>query len=73
MTIAHMQDVPIDEGVYQKILAGIGPEVPPGMIAHLALKRPEGGLRYVDVWESQEDWDRFAKGAVEPGPGDDPQ
>jgi hypothetical protein len=66
MTFAYTQDVPIDEGVYRKIVDGIGPEVPPGMVAHLAVKLPEGGLRYIDVWDSEEDWDRFEKERLNP-------
>ena len=27
---------------------------------------PEGGLRYIDVWESEADWDRFAEERLHP-------
>jgi hypothetical protein len=66
MTYAFTQDVPIDADVYQRILDGLGSEPPKGMIAHLAIQRPEGGLRYIDVWESEEDWDRFAEERLHP-------
>jgi hypothetical protein len=59
MTYAFTQDVPIDAGFYQRIVAGLGRELPPGMLVHLAIERPEGGLRYIDVWESQADAERF--------------
>jgi hypothetical protein len=66
MTYAFTQDVPIDESFYQRITDGLGPETPKGLITHVALKRPEGGLRYIDVWESEEDWDRFAEDRLHP-------
>ena len=66
MTYAFTQDVPIDAGVYQRITDGLGDEPPKGLIVHVAMERPEGGLRYVDVWESEEDWDRFAEERLHP-------
>ena len=36
------------------------------MIAHLAVELAEGGLRYIDVWESEEDWDRFGEERLHP-------
>ena len=29
-------------------------------------ERPEGGLRYIDVWETEADWDRFAEERLHP-------
>lgn len=66
MTYAFTQDVPIDAGVYRGILDHLGTEPPKGLIVHLAVERPEGGLRYVDVWESEADWDRFAEERLHP-------
>lgn len=43
-----------------------GSEPPKGLVVHLAVERPEGGLRYVDVWESEEDWNRFAEERLHP-------
>lgn len=63
---AFVQDVPIDEGFYNQIREGLGPEPPKGLVAHVAIKRPEGGLRYIDVWESEEDWYRFAEERLHP-------
>jgi len=51
---AFVQDVPIDERLYAKIRNRLGDEPLRGLIVHLALKLPDGHLRYVDVWESQE-------------------
>jgi len=66
MAYAFTQDVPIDAAFYQRILDGLGEEPPKGLIVHLAVERPEGGLRYLDVWESEDDWDRFAEERLHP-------
>ena len=63
---AFVQDVPIDVDTYDRIAAGVGERPPAGMILHLALQRPEGGLRYIDVWETEADWDRFAEERLHP-------
>ncbi len=54
MVYAFTQDVPIDEGLYRRIITEIGPEPMAGSLLHLCVRRPDGGLRYIDVWESQE-------------------
>ena len=66
MTYTFTQDVPIDAAVYSRILEGLGDEPPKGLVVHLAVERPEGGLHYFDVWESEEDWDRFAEERLHP-------
>jgi hypothetical protein len=66
MTYAFTQDVPIDAAFYRRIMEGLGPELPDGLISHLAVERPEGGLRYIDVWESKEDVDRFGEDRLHP-------
>jgi len=66
MTYAFTQDVPIDAAAYRKITDGLGRDLPPGLIVHVAMTRPEGGLRYVDVWESEEDWEKFAEDRLHP-------
>jgi hypothetical protein len=58
MTYAFIQDVPIDQATYEKVRAGLGDEAPTGLISHVVIAG-DNGLRYVDVWESREDWDRF--------------
>ena len=63
---AFTQDVPIDADTYQRIAQGVGVEPPEGMVLHLAIERPEGGLRYIDVWESEAHWDRFAEDRLHP-------
>jgi hypothetical protein len=66
MTYEFTQDVPIDAAFYQRIADGLGDEPPKGMIVHLAIERPEGGLRYFDMWESEEDFNRFAEERLHP-------
>jgi hypothetical protein len=66
MTFAFTQDVPIDAAAYARIIDALGPETAPGMLVHIALERPEGGLRYIDVWESEEDCDRFSEERLHP-------
>ncbi len=66
MTFAFTQDVPIDAAFYARIQEQLGTSPPEGLVAHLALERPEGGLRYLDVWESEEHWQRFLDERVHP-------
>lgn len=68
MTYAFIQDVPADERFYEQIRPRLGQAPPKGLISHVAFKR-EGGLRYVDVWETKEDWERFRDERVEPTVG----
>lgn len=51
---AYLQDVPINEETYAKIIENLGPEPLAGSLLHLCLRRADGGLRYLDVWESEE-------------------
>jgi hypothetical protein len=66
MTYAFTQDVPIDATFYGRIVEQLGPEPPDGLIIHLAVERPEGGLRYVDVWESEEQCETFTEQRLHP-------
>ncbi len=60
MTYAFVQDVPIGPAVYRQIRAELGDQPPKGLVVHLAI-RSDQGLRYVDVWESEQDWERFTE------------
>jgi hypothetical protein len=66
MTYAFVQDVPIDAAFYARMRDGLGPEPPDGLISHVAMALAEGGLRYVDVWETEEAWDRFVDDRLHP-------
>jgi hypothetical protein len=65
MTDAFTCHVPITAEIYARIKDGLGPQIPPGMIAHLAY-RTEAGLRYVDVWQTKNDLDAFEHGRLHP-------
>jgi hypothetical protein len=54
MVYAYIQDVPIGEDVYHRIIDGIGPEPVAGSLLHLCVRLPDGKLRYIDVWESEQ-------------------
>lgn len=54
MVYAYVQDVPIDEDLYWKIIESLGPEPVAGSVLHLCVRREDGGLRYIDVWESKQ-------------------
>lgn len=66
MTFAFTQDVPIDAAFYGRITEQLGGHAPPGLIVHLAIERPEGGLRYIDVWESEAACERFVEERLHP-------
>ena len=54
MVYAFTQDVPIDVDMYGRITDELGDEPMDGLLLHLCVRRPDGGLRYIDVWESEE-------------------
>jgi hypothetical protein len=62
---AFTQDLPITADVYTRIMEGVGTDPAAGCILHAAA-RIEGGLRYIDVWESREACDRFLEERVHP-------
>lgn len=51
---AYTQDVPIDQPTYERIVELLGPEPLRGSLLHLCVRRDDGGLRYLDVWESED-------------------
>ena len=54
MVYAYIQDVPIGEDLYRRIVEKIGPEPVAGGLLHLCVRDADGKLRYIDVWESEE-------------------
>jgi hypothetical protein len=58
MVYAYTQDVPIDTDMYTRITDAIGDEPMDGLLVHLCVRNPAGGLRYIDVWESEEQCSR---------------
>lgn len=65
MSYAMLYDVPADEKMYRQITAAIGDEKPQGLVVHLVLQA-ESGLRHIEVWNSQQDWQRFHDERLEP-------
>lgn len=67
MLIAMLVDNP--EGtqeIYDKVREQLGLEKPAGGIFHVAGPSPNGGWRVIEVWESEEDANRFFKERLEP-------
>jgi hypothetical protein len=66
MTHAFTQEVPADKAFYARIKERLGDAPPPGLVVHVAIENPDGGLRYIDVWESEEAWQTFAEERLHP-------
>lgn len=66
---AFEQDVPIDAAVHAQIIAELGNEPPPGLLAHIAIEREDGHLHYLDLWQSEADCDAFTHDRLHPAVG----
>ncbi len=66
MVHAYVQDVPIDVATYTRITDALGDEPLAGSLLHLCVRNPAGGLRYIDVWESEEACARAFEERVHP-------
>ena len=62
---AFTQDLPITTDVYAEIMEGVGTAPAEGCVLH-AVVRIDGGLRYIDIWESRDACDRFLEDRVHP-------
>jgi hypothetical protein len=65
MSYAFTYHVPVDAEIYARIKEGRRPQRPDGLIAHLAW-RTDTGLRYVDVWQSKDEYEAFAEHRLHP-------
>lgn len=54
MVYAFTQDVPLDEAGYRRVMSTLGSVPLEGLLLHLCVRREDGGLRYIDLWESEE-------------------
>ncbi|MFD1211910.1 hypothetical protein ACFQ36_07640 [Arthrobacter sp. GCM10027362] len=54
MVFAFSQDLPVDDDTYRRVVEAMGTEPFDGLILHLCMRKDSGGLRYIDVWESEE-------------------
>ena len=57
-------EAPATEEMYRQVKAAVD-EHPEGCVVHLVVKT-EHGLRHIDVWQSEEDWERFRDSQVRP-------
>jgi len=58
MAYAFVQDVASSWEQYERVTAAMVEPVPAGLILHVAGPTDEG-FRIIDVWESEEAWQRF--------------
>ena len=65
MPYAFTHDIPANAEIYGKIRGKLGSETPKGLVAHV-VQQLEGGLRYIDVWETKQDWEAFRDERVHP-------
>jgi hypothetical protein len=63
---AFIQDVPIGEELYRRIIDNLGPEPIAGSLLHLCVRQPDGKLRYIDVWDSEESCTRAFDERIHP-------
>ncbi|MCW2998271.1 MAG: hypothetical protein JWN65_1820 [Solirubrobacterales bacterium] len=68
MAIAMLVDNPeVSKEIYDRIRQELGlGDKPAGGILHVAGPSPDGGWRVVEVWDSQEDADRFFEERLAP-------
>lgn len=66
MVCAFVQDVPLDEAGYRRVMATLGSAPLEGQLLHLCVRRENGGLRYLDLWDFEESCTR-AFGGARPG------
>ncbi|MCC6382215.1 MAG: hypothetical protein IT304_06875 [Dehalococcoidia bacterium] len=62
---AFTQEIPLTVAFYRRLRTELGPEPPPGLIAHIVTEE-ERGVRYFEIWESREACDRFVADRVYP-------
>lgn len=58
MTYAYLQDVASSWDQYERVTAALVDPPPAGLLLHVAGPTDEG-VRIIDVWESEDDWERF--------------
>jgi hypothetical protein len=66
MTYAWTQDLPISREMYDRIRTKLDAKELKGLEAHLAVEIPGGGIRYIDVWESKDHYERAMDDVIHP-------
>ena len=63
MAICRMIDTGATPDQYEQVRArvGLGDEVPPGGVLHIAAKGDDGMLRVIEVWDSRDMAEEFTK------------
>jgi hypothetical protein len=65
MAYAFVQDVASSWEQYERVTSSLVDPVPPGLILHVAGPTDEG-FRIIDVWETQDAWQRFQTERIAP-------
>ena len=63
---AWSQDVPIGTAAYAEINGRMDGATMPGLVVHIAVEQPDGTLRYIDVWESEQACDAAFDSVIHP-------
>lgn len=66
MVYAFTQDVPIDAEFYARISNALGDQPMDGLLLHLCVQLPGGGLRYIDVWDNEAQCTRAFEERIHP-------
>ena len=67
MAVAMIVDNPQgSQEIYDAVREKVGLERPAGGIFHVAGPSPDGGWRVIEVWESEEDANRFLNERLKP-------
>ncbi len=76
MIYAYVQDVAAAWENYERVAEALGNETPAGLVVHVA-GPTSTGFRIIEVWDSQEAWERFRnerlRPAVKASAGDEPE
>jgi hypothetical protein len=69
MPVAFVAEIPgMTADIYDQVMQNMGwgrDTVPDGMISHYACQMPDG-LFFFDVWDTADDWKRFAEERLGP-------
>jgi hypothetical protein len=66
MVYAYIQDVPIQVDLYRRVIDKLGPDPIAGQLLHLCVQEPDGRLRYIEVWESEQACSRAFEERIHP-------
>lgn len=66
MSYAWTQDLPISAEMYGRIRDKLRSSNLDGLQAHMAIQADEGVIRYIDVWESREHFQRAMDQVIHP-------